>query len=142
MPTGEGEELPQEIVQSQTSLEISFSGPMPPPGVLAAYEEVLPETADRIISLMERTAEHNMQVEEQAVHETRRINERRYRLDIARLITGAGIAIVPITLGLVFGTPWPGVVGSAAFLGFSALSWLNRGSGAGTPNGTGTPVGP
>lgn len=41
----------------------SFSGPLPPPEMLRKYEEVIPGSADRIISMAERQGEHRQGLE-------------------------------------------------------------------------------
>ena len=38
----------------KTVMEVSFSGPLPPPEMLGEYEKVLPGAADRIICLAEK----------------------------------------------------------------------------------------
>ena len=43
--------------------EMSFSGPLPPPNVLSAYEDLLPGAADRIITMAEKQLEHRMYLE-------------------------------------------------------------------------------
>lgn len=36
----------------------AFSGPLPPPQVLAQYESILPGSANRILSMAEKQSEH------------------------------------------------------------------------------------
>ena len=43
--------------------EVSFSGPLPPPGVLESYEKVLPGSAERIFTMAEKQIEHRMYLE-------------------------------------------------------------------------------
>ena len=43
------------------------SGPIPPPGMLARYEEVLPGSADRILTMAERQQAHRFQLEDEAL---------------------------------------------------------------------------
>lgn len=43
--------------------EISYSGPLPPPGVLAEFEKVLPGSAERIFVMAEKQLEHRMSLE-------------------------------------------------------------------------------
>src|SRR5262245_5556562 len=45
----------------------SFSGPLPPPELLGKYEAICPVSADRIISLAEREAEHRRSIEKAIV---------------------------------------------------------------------------
>ena len=41
----------------------ALSGPLPPPEMLAQYEEILPGAAERILSMAERQAEHRQKME-------------------------------------------------------------------------------
>ena len=41
----------------------ALSGPLPPPEMLAQYEEILPGAAERILSMAERQAEHRQKLE-------------------------------------------------------------------------------
>ncbi|MBI1739603.1 MAG: DUF2335 domain-containing protein [Acidobacteriales bacterium] len=52
----------------RTAVEVSrFSGPLPHPEDLAKYEQVLPGSADRIIRMAERQAEHRQNLEKTVV---------------------------------------------------------------------------
>lgn len=46
-----------EVIQSE------FSGPIPPPNIIAGYEDVVPGSADRIIAMAENQAKHRQSVE-------------------------------------------------------------------------------
>lgn len=45
----------------------SFSGPLPPPEILAGYDKVLPGAADRIIKMAEKQAQHRQGLESSTV---------------------------------------------------------------------------
>ncbi len=45
----------------------SFSGPLPPPKALKEYEEILPGSADRILSMAEKQSAHRMTLENKAI---------------------------------------------------------------------------
>ena len=47
--------------------EVSFSGPLPPPGVLEGYERVLPGSAERIFTMAEKQLEHRLHLEKVVV---------------------------------------------------------------------------
>ncbi len=44
-----------------------FSGPLPPPSTFKQYEDVLPGTADRIITMAENQAKHRQYIEKKQV---------------------------------------------------------------------------
>lgn len=51
-----------------SSLMASFQGPLPPPSMLAQYEEILPGAAERILVLLESETAHRHGVELQCVN--------------------------------------------------------------------------
>jgi len=53
------------LVHQQT--EVSYSGPLPPPGVLAEFEKVLPGSAERIFVMAEKQLEHRMSLEKTVI---------------------------------------------------------------------------
>ena len=55
---------PQQI---QVSASASFSGPLPPPNVLAQYNDVLENGAERIFAMVENQSRHRMQLEKQVI---------------------------------------------------------------------------
>ena len=55
--------------------QLSFSGPLPPPAALEAYERIQKGAADRIITMAERQAGHRQSLEKTVV-ETLARNER------------------------------------------------------------------
>jgi len=57
---------PTSITQVQTEF---FSGPIPPPSYLARYNDVVPNGADRILSMAERQSVHRESLESKVVDE-------------------------------------------------------------------------
>jgi uncharacterized membrane protein len=45
----------------------TFSGPIPPPYVLAKYERALPGLADRLVRIAERESEHRRELQRRAI---------------------------------------------------------------------------
>jgi len=66
-----------------------FSGPLPPPEVLARYNEIVPNAADRILVMAEKQAEHRQFLERTVI-----------KSDTRQSIVGLTLAAV---LALVFG---------------------------------------
>ena len=46
----------------------AFSGPLPPPEILARYNEIVPDGAERIIRVAEKQADHRMALETKALN--------------------------------------------------------------------------
>lgn len=44
-------------------IEQKFIGPIPPPNIISGYEDVIPGSADRILSMAERQSSHRQQME-------------------------------------------------------------------------------
>ena len=87
-----------EVVNRVYTMLVSerFSGPMPHPRHLREYEDILPGSAERILSMAERSLDHNATMEETAL--TAAIDDRkrgmRYGLAafIASLVTASALA--------------------------------------------------
>ena len=47
--------------------QYSFSGPLPPPEILAKYNEALPGLAERIICMAEQQAKHRQSIEKTVI---------------------------------------------------------------------------
>lgn len=58
---------PSESMERFVIAAQSFSGPLPPPEILKKYEEVVPGSADRIISMAERQGSHRQKLESDVV---------------------------------------------------------------------------
>jgi uncharacterized membrane protein len=56
---------PQQAQIRQIVAQVArrFSGPLPPPDVLARYNDAVPNGAERIVAMAERQAEHRMRLE-------------------------------------------------------------------------------
>ena len=57
----DAEEL--EDSEQQEAIAAAFSGPLPPPGILHAYDEVVQEGAERIMSMAEDEQDHRHEIE-------------------------------------------------------------------------------
>lgn len=55
---------PEQMIKVLAEVfEQEFSGPIPPPNIIAGYENVIPGAADRIIQMAERQSLHRQEVE-------------------------------------------------------------------------------
>lgn len=78
--------------QRMASVSTSFSGPIPPPGILEGYENIHPGTADRIIKMAEQQSSHRQDIEKKVIASNVQ-NER----------TGMWLAFALTLLLMVFG---------------------------------------
>jgi uncharacterized membrane protein len=71
----------------------TFSGPLPPPDVLAKYEQTLPGLAGRIVALTEQQSAHRRALESQHLTGTQRAQLR-----------GQNLAFLIVIAGMISGT--------------------------------------
>ena len=93
---------PQDIEPTrpdpQLLLEVSWQGPLPPPGIMRGYEEVMPGASEILFGAFKDQANHRMREESSS-------SFRRYVLNLLTLaISGAAMV-----LGFIFDYPWHGV---------------------------------
>ena len=55
--------LPTFEIKAAHETRVSFSGPVPPPEILQAYNKVMPDGAERILSMAERQSLHRQELE-------------------------------------------------------------------------------
>jgi len=95
----------------------AFSGPLPPPSMYNEYNEVLPGSAERILTMAEKEQDHRIKWESDAL-ETQANDQSKgqnYGLIMGIVcIAGSVILVVlgePIVAGLLAGAPLVGIVG-------------------------------
>ncbi len=110
----------QVIQQQSTQL---FAGPIPPPEILAKYDQLTPGLADRIVSMAERQSMHRQSLESANVaaeiaHIERRDSEAKrgqifaFIIAITAIILGAVVVALnhPVTGGLLSALGLGGIV--------------------------------
>jgi len=94
----------RQIVRQEISAQFTFSGPLPPPAILAQYNEAVPDGAERIIVMAETQAKHRMALESRVVDaDIRRANW--------GLAAGFVVALVFLLVSFLLidrGKEWPG----------------------------------
>jgi uncharacterized membrane protein len=100
-----------------------FTGPIPPPEVLAGYEGVLAGAAHRIVSMAERQSEHRQDLERRVV----KANIRHAELG---LWIGAAVAVILVVAAVIVtlaGYPWTGgVIGAFDVVGVVTVFVLRQ----------------
>ena len=112
-----------EITRQQVQFSVSaqFSGPLPPPAMLHQYEEMLPGTANRIITMAENQSKHRLELENSVVagEITRSQQGMWCGAIVAVLALGGGILLAaldkPIAGGICAGVPLLGIVGTFVY---------------------------
>lgn len=124
--TGDQESKGELVAQYQ---EASFSGPLPPPALLRQYEEILPGTAERIVSMAEKEQGHRHLQDSQALKAATssdsQVNWLSFAIAIAYLAAAVFVALnaSSTVAGILGGT---GLVAGLANL----LRLIRRGGGA------------
>ncbi len=57
----------QKLTQARISASYSFSGPLPPPELLARYNDVVPNGAERIMQMAEHQQTHRQDLEKTVI---------------------------------------------------------------------------
>jgi uncharacterized membrane protein len=65
---GSDDNSKKQNIISLMKIEASFSGPLPPPSLLAKYSEIIPGGAERIMVMAERQSEHREKLEARVVN--------------------------------------------------------------------------
>lgn len=93
-----------------------FSGPLPPPELLAGYESVLPGGAERIFLMTENQAEHRREIEKKVISSQIALNEKgqKFAFAIVMLAFISAFAFVfmgfPAIAATILGTTVLGIV--------------------------------
>lgn len=113
--TDEGSPSRPDESQSGQDLTVSFSGPLPPPGLLQQYKEIQPDFPERLLALTEQEAEHRRKVTHQAM-----------RIDGTEVILGQIFGLI-VALAAMVMVGYLGYLGhpvASVFFGFGTLSSL------------------
>ena len=85
--------------------EQRFAGPVPPPAILAAYNEIVPNGAERLLAMAERNQEHRHGIENRVVDGNIRAQSRGQWFGLIVALVGMAGGIYLIATG----NSWPGV---------------------------------
>ena len=116
-----------EYVRRSVVEAASFAGPIPPPTMYGAYEDVLPGSADRILAMAESEQRHRIEWETDALHASMRDTKSGQRFGFAALTVCIGAAVFlamcePIGNYLTRNLSRRGLLESLIRLGFTAAA--------------------
>lgn len=126
-----GKSVEERLVVEMTAK--SWSGPVPPPEVVARYEEIQPGLADRMFRMAEKQSEHRQEMEKISVNaQAADIAAERQERRRGQYF-GFGIAIAFIiagTIAIVYGTTsaqiMGGIFGGGGAIGMVSLFVIGR----------------
>lgn len=109
---------PPNVVETAIAQESIYSGPLPPPQMLAEFDKVHPGTAERIITLTEKEQAHRHRMQEYGLKSSKRTEF------TGTLIGGfALLASIAAAVGVtIYGEPWVG----AAFVAIPVMGAIKK----------------
>ena len=121
----------REAIMAAFTQVSTFSGPIPPPEVLAGYEQITPGMADRIVRMAEKQSDHRIKQENRMVY--RSFNQKLLG-QIRGGILAAGILVLVYFLAKD-GNIWlAGVLGTTTLLGLGHIFVLGVRANKKTPD--------
>ncbi len=124
-------EAPDELKKLEITAEsASFEGPIPPPSILAKYEDIEPGLAAKIFAMAESEANHRHKIEQGVLEANRRTAGFNSLSEIIGSVFGFLIGIVSIAAGTflaINGKEGAGsFIGSAGVIGLVAVFVMGR----------------
>ena len=129
LPVTEISSEKDEMREIRSLIMQSYSGPLPHPSILKQYEEIMPGSADRILSQFERQTKHRHAIEkrdQEHIHAVEREELRNTRIQIKTgQYLGFSICVLLIVGAVICalkGALFPsGILGSAGLIGLAAV---------------------
>lgn len=94
-------------------MEASFTGPLPPPGLLRSYEDACPGAAQRLIAMAEEQGTHRRRLEEKMANAGEAAMKLQFTENKRGQISAVAVAFAFLIAGVwvvVSGHAWPGAV--------------------------------
>jgi uncharacterized membrane protein len=113
----------QQVEKREISREYFYAGPLPPPEILAQYNQIIPNGAERIFSMAEKQSEHRQALEKTVIESG--IKNSKKGLNFGLIIGLSGMAVCVICAYLK--QPYPSsIIGGGTV--FSLVSTFIYGS--------------
>ena len=121
----DGEILDEKQKSETAVVKVStYSGPLPPPNVLARYDQVVPGAAERILQMAERNQSHQIAIESGALEASKR--DTRTGQILALIVTLMALILAAFVVSQ--GSPWVGGLIGVSAVGTLALAFLKGNS--------------
>lgn len=93
-----GQRIVRQLKTTETLMETRFSGPLPPPHILAQYEQICPSFAERSLRMVEQQAENRRSLEQAAILANIKHEEAGQRMAFVISLSILGIGALSIAL--------------------------------------------
>ena len=106
-----------------------YSGPLPPPELLAAYEKTLPGFSDRIVRVFEDSAKHGRDMEKNSLDSAIRYADKGQNRGFIVTVFGLAIGMATAILSLLLlsnGAAISGIISGSAVSGISILKLVSK----------------
>lgn len=87
------------VVQSKAVISQSFSGPIPHPAMLAEYNKIVPDAAERILKMAENNSNHAIKMDQDKLLATKEYLKRGQNCGIASVIIISLICAIALFKG-------------------------------------------
>ncbi len=119
--------LPKEGQSPQKTEKVIFAqhtyqGPLPPAGELIAYNDAVPDAAERILKMAEAEQKHRHANEDKIIHESIQLDKRTQWMAF-------GLALLAFTIAggaIYFGYPWVASLAIGTTLTTVLSNWFGR----------------
>lgn len=111
------------LISASVQKATSFSGPLPPPEILEGYNNILPDGAERILTMAENQSKHRMKLEDFAVRESFRQSATGQKYGLCLGILGLILAALLAILGH---ETVAGIFGSTTIVGLVAVFVIGK----------------
>ena len=119
---GEDSETRRALIQQIQT--VAYQGPIPPPQMLADYNNMVPGLADRIVRKWEEQQDHRQKLERAIVEQDEGRMDRSQKYALVGALAGLGVAAV---LDLAGASPWiAGIIAVVAVGGTSSAVLIGQ----------------
>lgn len=108
----------QIMVRALVSVSRTFAGPIPPPDLLAGYNDIIPDGAERILRMAEKQSDHRMEMEKTVIG--RELNQSGRGQNYAVIIV---ILVLLISAALIY-TDHDLAGGALGVVDLGAIAWV------------------
>ena len=112
----------EEQIQNLVMRKVTYEGPYPPPSMLAEYNQIVPGSADRLITMAEEEQKHRQQLETQDMQSFILEQKETSKARTRGQWLGAGILALALLLAAIIGLRSPDSPVAIALVGMAVAA--------------------